>query len=100
MSTKENQKSDDNLSSTEKPREAFLNDPLADTSQLISQEVPPGVDRRNFLIRSAVGGAAAVMTGRLVSAEERTAMAIATLPPQAKKALRESRCPSLPTWMS
>ena len=43
-----------------------------------------GVDRRNFLIRSAVGGAAAVMTGRLVSAEERTATAIATMPPQAK----------------
>ena len=78
------------------PVEAFRDDPLADTRQLISQEVPPGVDRRNFLIRSAVGGAAAVMTGRLVSAEERTAMAIATLPPQAK-ALRESRCPSLPT---
>ena len=38
-------------------------DPLADTSGLISQEVPPGVDRRTFLIRSAVGGAAAVMTG-------------------------------------
>ena len=84
MSTKENEKFDDNLSSTEKPGEAFRDDPLADTSQLISQEVPPGVDRRSFLIRSAVGGAAAVMTGRLVSAEERTAMAIATLPPQAK----------------
>ena len=59
-------------------------DPLADTSQLISQEVPPGVDRRNFLIRSAVGGAAAVMTGRVLSADERTAMAIATMPPQAQ----------------
>ena len=89
MSTKENQKSDDNLSSTEKPGEAFRDDPLADTSQLIAQEVPPGVDRRNFLIRSAVGGAAAVMTGRLVSAEERTAMAIATMPPQAKGAKGE-----------
>ena len=41
------------------------------------------MDRRNFLIRSAVGGAAAVMTGRSVSAHERTAKAIATLPPQA-----------------
>ena len=98
MSKKENEKVDDNLSSTEKPREAFRDDPLADTSQLTSQEVPPGVDRRNFLIRSAVGGAAAVMTGRLVSAEERTAMAIATLPPQAKKGAKgASRRPSLPT---
>jgi serine dehydratase beta subunit len=32
-----------------------------------------------------LGGAAAVMTGRYLSAEERTAMAIATLPPQAKE---------------
>ena len=93
MSNKENEKFDDNLSSTEKPREAFRDDPLADTSRLISQEVPPGVDRRNFLIRSAVGGAAAVMTGRLVSAEERTAMAIATLPPQAKGAKGERGAP-------
>src|SRR5829696_8151046 len=61
-----------------------LDDPLADTSELISPEVPAGVDRRNFLIRSAVGGAAAVMVGRTVSAEARSAMAVATLPPQAK----------------
>ena len=54
-------------------------DPLADTSGLISQEVPPGVDRRTFLIRSAVGGAAAVMTGRVISADERTAMAMASM---------------------
>ncbi len=95
MSNKEDEKFDDDLSSTEKPREAFRDDPLADTSQLISQEIPPGVDRRSFLIRSAVGGAAAVMTGRSVSAEERTAMAIATLPPQAKRRHRRRR--SLPT---
>ena len=95
MSNKENEKFDDNLSSTEKPREVFRDDPLADTSRLISQEVPPGVDRRNFLIRSAVGGAAAVMTGRSVSAEERTAMAVATLPPQAKPAPRATPAPPL-----
>ncbi len=77
MSNKEN----------ETPCEASQEDPLADTSRLISQEVPPGVDRRNFLIRSAVGGAAAVMMGHAVSAEERTAMAIATLP-QAKPAAK------------
>ena len=72
MSNKEGQKPDDKLT----------DDPLADTSRLVSQEIPPGVDRRSFLIRSAVGGAAAVMTGRVVSAEERTARAIATMPPQ------------------
>jgi L-serine dehydratase len=83
VSHKENEKCEDKLSSTEEPREVFREDPLADTSRLISQEIPPGVDRRHFLIRSAVGGAAAVMMGRPVSAEARTAKAIATLPPQA-----------------
>jgi L-serine dehydratase len=83
MSNKE--EFDDKLSSTEKPGEVVPEDPFADTSRLLSQEVPPGVDRRNFLIRSAVGGAAAVMVGRSVSAHERTAKALATLPvlPQA-----------------
>jgi L-serine dehydratase len=81
--SKENEKSDDKPRSTEEPCELFREDPLADTSGLISQEVPPGVDRRSFLIRSAVGGAAAVMTGHALSVEARTAMAIATLPPQA-----------------
>src|SRR4030095_5777117 len=80
MPNKENEKFDDKLSSTEKPGEVVREDPFADTSQLLSQEVPPGVDRRNFLIRSAVGGAAAVMMGRSVSAHERTTKALATLP--------------------
>jgi len=86
MPNKENEKFDDKLSLTEKPGEVVGEDPLGDTSRLLSQEVPPGVDRRNFLIRSAVGGAAAVMMGRSVSAHERTTKAIATLPvlPQAK----------------
>jgi L-serine dehydratase len=83
MSNKE--KFDDKLSSTAKPGEVVPEDPLADNSGLLSQEIPPGVDRRNFLIRSAVGGAAAVMMGRFVSAHERTTKALATLPvlPQA-----------------
>jgi L-serine dehydratase len=83
MSNRDDEKFDHRLSSTEKPREVFREDPLADTSQLISQEVPPGVDRRNFLMRSAVGGAAAVLTGCSVSPEEKTAKAVATLPPEA-----------------
>jgi len=85
MSNKENEKFDGKLSSTEKLGEVVPEDPLADTSRLLSQEIPPGVDRRNFLIRSAVGGAAAVMMGRSVSAHERTTKALATLPvlPQA-----------------
>ena len=47
-------------------------DLLADTSEVISQEIPPNVDRRSFLMRSAVVGAAAVMTGQIVSAKSRT----------------------------
>src|SRR3954470_13448075 len=66
---------------SEKAREALREDPLADTSQLLSQEVPPGMDRRNFLIRSAVGGAAAVLTGCSVPDAERAAKAAATVPP-------------------
>src|SRR5258705_10380165 len=63
-----------------KPNEADCNDPLGNTDELISKEIPPGVDRRSFLIRSAVGGAAAVMTGNIISARERIEKAVATLP--------------------
>jgi L-serine dehydratase len=79
-----NKDKENGLGSTGNPRDVVTDDPLADTSSLISHEIPPGVDRRGFLIRTAVGGAAAVMMGRAVSAEARTAMAIATLPQQAK----------------
>jgi L-serine dehydratase len=43
-------------------------------------EVPAGVDRRTFLMRSAVVSAAALMTGREVSAAEQTARAAAEPP--------------------
>src|SRR5215208_6266290 len=76
MANKEVEKSADTLGSTATPRE----DPLADTRSLTSQEIPYGVNRRSFLMRSAVGGAAAVMTGCSVSPEEKTAKAVATLP--------------------
>jgi L-serine dehydratase len=78
--TKENKTTDDNPGAIERRHEADREDLLGRPEQLISQKVPPGVDRRNFLIRSAVGGAAAVLTGRIVSAQERTEKAIATLP--------------------
>ena len=58
------------------------NDDLFDSESLISQEVPPGVDRRTFLMRSAVVGATTVMLGRSVSANERTRRSIA--PPPAR----------------
>ena len=40
------------------------NDSLSRTDQLISQEIPPGVDRRTFLMRSALIGATAVILDR------------------------------------
>jgi L-serine dehydratase len=55
-------------------------DPLADTKELVSQEIPAGIDRRTFLMRSAVVGATAVITGRYVSAEEKTKRATGTPP--------------------
>lgn len=70
MSNKENEKSHE--------------DSLFDTSEAISHAIPPGVDRRTFLMRSAVVGAAAVMTGQVVSGRNRTLKAFSeSLPPQA-----------------
>ncbi|PYS72246.1 MAG: L-serine ammonia-lyase [Acidobacteria bacterium] len=82
MSNKENNKIDDKLGSAEKSCEVVGDDLLADISGLISKEVPSGVDRRSFLIRSAVGGAAAVMMGRTVSTQNAIAKALATMPVQ------------------
>ena len=80
MSEKENEISDDRRISIERRSEAGREDPLGPLVQLTSQKAPPGVDRRSFLMRSAVGGAAAVMMGRPVSAHERTLKALATMP--------------------
>src|SRR5262245_52157935 len=76
---KEQKAIDDNLSSIEETRE---NDLLGNSDSLISQEIPPGVDRRTFLMRSAVVGAAAVMTGNVVSAKSRTLKAFSESLPQ------------------
>src|SRR5215471_11014789 len=57
-----------------------LEDPLGSTDELLMQEVPPGVDRRSFLMRSAVGGAAAIMTGRTLLAADRASEAVKSMP--------------------
>src|SRR3954469_19402773 len=54
-----------------KPVESVQQDPLGSTHQLASHEIPEGVDRRAFLMRSTLIGATAVMTGCAVPAEER-----------------------------
>jgi L-serine dehydratase len=47
------------------------------SASIDTEDLPAGVDRRSFLMRSAVVGAAAVLTGRSVSAEEQKAKASA-----------------------
>ena len=46
-------------------------DPLGSSEDVLSAEVPAGVDRRTFFMRSAVIGATVVMTGIPVSAQQR-----------------------------
>jgi L-serine dehydratase len=64
--------SDKNPKSLRPLHEIEADDPLGSTEQVITQEVPPDVDRRTFLMRSALIGATAVMTGQTVSAQQRT----------------------------
>jgi L-serine dehydratase len=95
MSRKETEVSDDDLGSKAQSREAGREDPLGNTTDLLSHDVPSGVDRRSFLIRSAVIGAAAVMTGRGVSAQERTLKAVSESLP-ALRVLPTQAPPSVP----
>jgi hypothetical protein len=49
--------SDDRLKSQNQPDQIDPDDPLGSVEDLASQEVPTGVDRRTFLMRSALIGA-------------------------------------------
>src|SRR5687767_9361833 len=60
--------------------ESRVTEALDITAELASREVPAGVNRRNFLMRSAVVGAAAMMTGKSLLAAERTSVAVRSLP--------------------
>ena len=80
--SKEHKAPGNNTNSKDKQSEAALEDPLGSSDSLLSQDIPSGVDRRTFLMRSAVVGATTVMLGRSVTAQERTLRSIA-LPPQA-----------------
>src|SRR6476660_9213899 len=55
-------------------------DLLANSNDVIDRPVPPGVDRRTFLMRSAVVGATGVILGRTVSAQEREQRSTAAPP--------------------
>ncbi len=66
MSTKEG--GSERQSAISQLNESERENPIGTSTDVLSQESPVGVDRRTFLMRSAVVGAAAVMTGRSVSA--------------------------------
>src|SRR5271170_929526 len=62
--------------------ESERENPIGASNKVLSQEIPIGVDRRTFLMRSAVVGAAAVIVGSTISAQERTERSTAA-PPKA-----------------
>jgi L-serine dehydratase len=80
--SKKDEMLEENPGAIERLRKPDREDPLGCTDQLISQQIPPDVDRRTFLMRSAVIGATAVITGCNLSDQERTQRAAAS--PQAK----------------
>ncbi len=80
MSKKEKELSDDQLRLIGRKLDASREDPLGPSRPLTAPEIPQGVDRRSFLMRSAVVGAA-VMMGQNLSAQERTEKAVASMPP-------------------
>ena len=80
MSEKENETLDETKGSTSRSPESTMTDPFVGAVDLTSPAVPPGVDRRKFLMRSAVVGAAAMMTGKSLLAAERTTEAVKSLP--------------------
>ncbi len=53
---------------------------LFDSNNLTARDIPAGADRRTFLMRSALIGATAIITGRPVPAQERTARSQGTPP--------------------
>jgi L-serine dehydratase len=61
--------------------EASQDDLLGRSDEVVSQDVPSGVDRRTFMMRSAVVGATAVITGRTISAQERAQRSTDEPPP-------------------
>jgi L-serine dehydratase len=79
MSDKEQNPTTELLPEVDAP--ARDDNPLGRLDEVISHGVPPGIDRRTFLMRSAVVGSAAVITGQTISAQERAQRSTAP-PPQ------------------
>lgn len=68
----------DESNSSGRPHESKMGDPLDGAAELVPKEFPRGVDRRAFLMRSAMIGAMSVMTGVSISCEEKTEKAART----------------------
>ena len=69
------------VKSKDQRHESRVEDLLGSPDELMSQSIPDGVDRRTFLMRSALIGAAAVITGESVSAQHRANRASVAAPP-------------------
>ena len=85
----------------DRENETGQEDLLGPIEQLASQEVPEGIDRRTFFMRSALIGATAVILARPVSAQERADRSVGTPPtPQLSPTLnvvKEEKGPVLTT---
>ncbi len=82
-----------------KPEDEREAAPLPTTDELVPTELPPGVDRRTFLMRNAVIGASAVMTGAAWTPEARAAQAAKEAPaakPAAKAGAKLGASPISP----
>src|SRR6476660_1299916 len=77
MSETENEKVDESDSSG-RSHESNVGDALDGSVELISRGIPQGVDRRAFLMRSAMIGAMSVISGVSISCEEKTEKAART----------------------
>jgi len=64
--------SDNHLKTIDPIHEADIKDPLGSSEELANQEIPSGIDRRTFLMRTAMIGAMGVLTGDIpMSAQEK-----------------------------
>ena len=69
---------------------------LSDATEEIVVRIPKGVDRRTFLIRSAMLGAMSVMTGSPITAQEKEQKAAAASPAQAAEPQTAPQVPLSP----
>src|SRR4051794_38012925 len=77
MSETKNEKVEESNNSG-RSHQSNVRDPLDGTVELSSRGFPQGVDRRAFVMRSAMIGAMSVMSGAAISCEEKTEKAART----------------------